>query len=121
MKFLSLILVLFFLSSCAVTDSSYYEYRCFDSESKAREIGRKIADAGFFNRVSYWVTGDSENSIPGLGLKWAGFEPSKYCLDDGYPIVVTFDSEKSEYDSETVMRWSRSVLSAMIKDVENET
>jgi hypothetical protein len=98
-----------------------YEPVCFDTEDEARTVGNNIFGEGFNNRVSYWVTGDANISIPSLGLLWAGFNPQLYCPTGGYPILITFDSKDSPYDSENVLRWAKIVLKIMIREQAIET
>jgi hypothetical protein len=109
-----------FLFSCASFNNTHYTPVCFPSEEKARALGSKISDSGFFPRVSYWVTGDSNNSLP-IGLMWAGFDPTEYCPEGGYPIVALYESDRSDYDPELVLGWSRTVLKTMINEFEAET
>ena len=104
------------LFSCSHTSTISYEPVCFDTEDDARKVGNKIFIEGFNNRVSYWVTGDANISIPTLGLRWAGFNPQSYCPSGGYPILITFDSKDSNYDSENVLRWAKIVLKTMIRE-----
>lgn len=109
------------LIACSSFTKNHYEPICFETQEEASQLGGLISDNGFFPRVSYWVTGDSQNSIPGVGLKWDGFDPRDFCPNGGDPIVAFYESEKSDFDPELVMRWSRAVLKAMIREQSAKT
>ena len=120
MKYFLIIFVCTFLVSCSSTPNILYKSPCFDSQEEAANVGREIFNMGFNNRVSYWVTGDSGKSIAGLGLMYGGFEPTPYCPNGGYPILVYFDNSASKLDIENVKSWSRVVLESMLKEMTNE-
>lgn len=120
MKYLLIISVCTLLVSYTSTPNVHYSSPCFDSQKEAANVGREIFNKGFNNRVSYWVTGDSGKSIAGLGLMYGGFEPTPYCPNGGYPILVDFDNSASKLDIENVKSWSRVVLDSMLKEMTNE-
>ncbi|QHJ10518.1 hypothetical protein FX988_00732 [Paraglaciecola mesophila] len=114
-----LYIILFFcfsLISCSSTSTINYEPVCFDTEDDAKTMGNIVFNQGFNNRVSYWGTGDSNITIPSLGLLWAGFDPQLYCPSGGYPILITFDAKNAVYESDNVLHWAKTVLKAMIKE-----
>ncbi|GLR70334.1 hypothetical protein [Agaribacter marinus] len=75
MKGFVLLLTCFFLLSCSSINDILHHTECFDTESDAQRIGDELFQHGFNNKVSYWLTGDSNNRIPGLGLQYGGFDP----------------------------------------------
>lgn len=119
MRLFMLIGVSMFLFGCSSTSNVIYSSPCFDTQQEAASVGNDIFNLGFNNRVSYWATGDASNSIVGLGLSYGGFDPKPYCPDGGYPILVYFDSSKSNLDTENVKNLSKIVLKAMLKERAN--
>ncbi|RUO47859.1 hypothetical protein CWE24_07655 [Pseudidiomarina donghaiensis] len=116
-RFVFSLCVVFVLSSCAVSSDTETPI-CFASESEARKVGRKIYDKGFNHRVSYWVTGNSEKTIVGLGLKWGGFSPTDFCPQDQFPVLVLYDQPKdSPYDKQVVLKWANFVFRQMHNDM----
>ncbi|WP_100658796.1 hypothetical protein [Alteromonas flava] len=109
------------LSGCSSTSDTVYQPVCLSSEQQAREVGSDIFYDGFNSRVSYWVTGDPNTSITSLGLLYAGFDPTEYCENGGYPIIITFNPSKTNLDTDKVLKWSQIVLTTMLKERGIET
>lgn len=121
MRLFLLLSVSMFLFACSATSNVIYSSPCFDTQEEAASVGNDIFNLGFNNRVSYWATGDASNSIVGLGLSYGGFDPKPYCPNGGYPILVYFDSSKSNLNTENVSDLSEIVLKAMLKERASET
>jgi hypothetical protein len=116
MKLTLLALVCVLLVSCSSTGNILASSPCFDSQQEAADVGNDIMNMGFNNRVSYWVTGDSNNTIIGLGLMYGGFDPKPYCPEGGYPIIVWLDNNESGLDIKKVKSWSEVTLKLMLKE-----
>jgi len=121
MRLVLLIGVSMFLFGCSSTSNVIYSSPCYDTQEEAASVGNDIFNLGFNNRVSYWATGDAGRGIAGLGLTYGGFDPKPYCPDGGFPILVYFDSSKSNLNIGNVSDLSEIVLKAMLKERANET
>ncbi|SFR54738.1 hypothetical protein SAMN04488070_1870 [Pseudidiomarina maritima] len=103
------------LSGC-VTSPKYSHFECFESRDQAQQVGSDIFLAGFTERVGHRLGLSSNRSVKGLGLRWGGIKATDYC-ESGHPLIVTYDSIKSDYDPEQVMFWSKIIFREMISEV----
>lgn len=110
------LLFLALISACATKHQTAYRPVCLDRLEDARQLGDEIFEDGFVNRVNYWVNGDPQIQVGQLGLMWDGFEHSLFCPKGGYPIIIVFDRNDSQFSSEHVLRWSEIVLTNMLRE-----
>lgn len=103
------------LSGC-VTSPKYSHFECFESRDQAQQVGSDIFQAGFTERVGHRLGLSSNSGVKGLGLTWGGIEATDYC-ESGHPLIVMYDSSKSDYDTEQVMFWSKIIFREMISEV----
>jgi len=116
---LFLLMIVVLLPSCASTSSTEAAY-CFKSQEEARHVGQKIFNNGFTHRVNYWISGDIDNGLSGLGLLWGGISPEQYCDSGRFPIVITYEAKILKYNEQDVMEWSRLVFGQMLKELNDE-
>lgn len=109
------------LIGCASAPKTTYQPPCFDTVEEARSLGSEIYHGGFNQRVNYWLTGDDQLPVIGLGLMWDGFDETKYCPDGGYPIIISYKDELGRHKEERVMRMAQMVLKNMIRQSEKES
>ncbi|WP_345873924.1 hypothetical protein [Shewanella algae] len=114
--FLSLLLL-----GCSSTNKTTYQPVCFQSVEQAINIGESLISAGYFEKVSYWVNGDPSIPVRGLGLKWDGFEHSKYCPSGRYPVLISYLDKDELGNSEIVIKWAQIVFKNMLKERGIET
>ncbi|WP_412522148.1 hypothetical protein [Shewanella algae] len=116
LAFLSLLLL-----GCSSTNKTTYQPVCFQSVEQAINMGESLISAGYFEKVSYWVNGDPSIPVRGLGLKWDGFEHSKYCPNGGYPVLISYLDKDELGNSELVIKWAQIVFKNMLKERGIET
>ena len=104
------------LFGCASINNTTYRHVCFSSVEKAMAAGEGVIEAGFFNRVSYWIYGDPEIPVHSLGLMWDGFDHNLYCPVGEYPLILTYEDKDNRGNSEQVLKWSQIVLTKMLKE-----
>lgn len=107
------------LPSCASTGSTEAAH-CFESQERARYVGQQIFNNGFTHRVNYWLSGDIDNGLSGLGLLWGGLSPEQYCEAGQFPIIITYHAETSQHDEQDVMEWSRLVFGRMLRELNDK-
>lgn len=107
-----------FLLSCQSNNLMIVAPSCFESEDQARKIAHKLIDAGYFERVNYWVASTSgKNENKGLvGLMYAGFNPIEHC-ESGFPILITVDTSIQGNDHQHVRTSATIVYKQMLKEL----
>src|SRR5690606_26868334 len=116
---LFLLMIVVLLPSCASTSSTEAAY-CFKSQAEARHVGQKIFNNGFTHRVNYWISGDIDNGLSGLGLLWGGISPEQYCASRCFPTLITSEAQILNYNEEDETEWARLVFGQMLKELNAE-
>lgn len=106
------------LAACSArSDISHIE--CFESQERAKQIGTKLFESNFTHRVRYWLDGNAEQGVEGLGLQWGGLSSEKLCVN-GHPLVITYDPKNSRFAPEKVRAWSKVVFHEMLKELQTQ-